>query len=333
VLLDPVQDLLEAEHVDPRGRDLDGEGKPVQLTAQPEHVIEVPGVQGEHRVAQPRSSVEQLHRRRLQRLGDGRGGRLRQAQRCNGEAVLPPHVERAPAGGQDVDVGARRDEVRHDGRDGHEMLAVVQHDQHLLVVQLQPQRLCGGLRGGVRAAGGCREDGRHETRVGDGRQVDVHDAVAVAACSAPPRSQGEARLAHAARAGERDEPDVRIEQRRFQPGELLVAPEQPLGREWENVRRAAHAASGRCLYRSSVACVLIFLRLFWGSSISVRTLVPSGGQPVCPTSCGYGPPDQEATWTAGTTTPFDERCDVPGRRRHQPGRGRRAPSGAWSGVG
>ena len=153
-------------------------------------------------------------------------------------------AERLAAGGCDVQARARADE-RGDQRRARiqQVLAVVQHDQHVAVgdrsaqfVDRRPPRL-------VDDPHGVRHRGRDQIRVGDGSQVDIGDAVVEHIRHAGDRLDGEPCLADASGTHQRDDPLTH--ELRSERGYFGTASHEAGERSWHHqpVERRTHHAT------------------------------------------------------------------------------------------
>ncbi len=138
----------------------------------------------------------------------GQQRRIGQRQGRHGHDPLGREAQRLPAGGQDRDPGAGGQQPRDERGRLQEVLEVVQHQQQVPV----PQSLCqpfgdrpvAGLPHAQR--GGHRR--RDEARVGQRRQVHEGGAVGDVGSDLLGDPDGQPRLTHPARAGQRDQPDA-----------------------------------------------------------------------------------------------------------------------------
>jgi hypothetical protein len=135
--LQPRPQRRGREHPRPGGRQLDGQGQPVQPHADVGGGRQILGREGQVRPGRRRPRDEQPHR-----LGQRRAFRRRrvvragQAERGDDQLVLAGEAQGRPAGRQHREAGAAAEEVGHQGRDSvREVLAVVQHQQEAPVAQ------------------------------------------------------------------------------------------------------------------------------------------------------------------------------------------------------
>ena len=190
-----IQQLGQAERIDPGRGQLQGQRQPVQ----PAHQLRDQGtrfaVQPESRIGLPGAVAEQRHRLRP----IGLMARLGHRQRGQPVAGLTGQPDRLPAGGQDpYVVGGRQQRPAQFGHGRDDLLAVVQHDQQLLPGQGRGQRV--GHRN-PRPVGHTQSRGhrrRYPARVGDGGQLGQPDSIRVAGGHLPRHLAHQTGLAHAA---------------------------------------------------------------------------------------------------------------------------------------
>ena len=165
------------------------------------------------------------------------------AQPCQLPHLLACDAERFPAGGQDAQAGAVREQFGRDrGRLGDHVLAVVQHDQRAGAAQVVGQVATSGssarertslVRPAARlvrqgAAGQrVRDPVEHRTADGGGGQLDDVHAVRMVRGGVPGQFQGQPGLAGPARSGEREHPGAA--QLRGEPFHLTAPADEPAG--------------------------------------------------------------------------------------------------------
>jgi hypothetical protein len=124
------------------------------------------------------------------------------------------------------------------------LLAVVHHEQHLLVGQRVDHPRGDAAAGRVRQPQGARDLAEDQSGVLNGGQIDEDDAVGEPRRRLGGHREGEAGLADAGRPGEGDQPGVGLGKRRQHGDELGLPPDQ-------GQRRARKAHSGRRILRHS----------------------------------------------------------------------------------
>ena len=152
----PLGDLARCEHPHPRGRQLDRQRDPIQPAADLGDRRRVAVGDAEVRVHLPGSHFEQPRRiRHRDRAGRARIW-FRHRQRTDVERRLTLDGKRHAAGGQDVQLRARRRQRADQPCAGrYHMLAVVQHDQQPPAMQLLDERVDQRLTGPLADAHGC----------------------------------------------------------------------------------------------------------------------------------------------------------------------------------
>ena len=223
------------------GGQLQGQGDPVQPAAQLGHRPRVLGAQREARPGGAGALHEESHRlvrgqglRRVRALGRRLQGR-RAPDRLTG------HPQRLAARGQDAHARAGAQEgVRQRGAGRHEVLAVVQHQQQALLRQGRRERGRRGLPGTLADAQGARHGLGDEGRVGQRGQLDQPHPARVPGQGPLRDLQGEARLAGAPGAGDRQQ-RRRLEAPR-QLRERRAAPDEAARRARQVARPAAPRA-------------------------------------------------------------------------------------------
>jgi len=141
-VVQPDGDPVHRHRRDPPGGELDRQRQPVQARADRRHGGRVLLGEGERRVDRGGPLDEQPDRRELgQRVERRRRGRVGHRQQRHRPAPLAGQAENLPAGHQDVQVRAAGQERLHQvGKGCHDVLAVVQDEQHPLAAQVVQQR-------------------------------------------------------------------------------------------------------------------------------------------------------------------------------------------------
>ncbi len=224
----PLRDLTRRKRPEPGRRELECEGEPVEALADLRDRAERRLVQLEIATHDLRTLDEEAHRIGPCKLVQPRVS-IRKAQRRDFQDALSRNAEGLAAGGEQPNVETRREERDCElTRGSSEVLAVVENEQELASAQValeeaeRRSRLSLELRAPHAHSFG---DGlRHSCRVADRRQLDEPRAVCVLVNSSSGSLDRKARLAHAARAGERHQP-VFDEAVAHEPAFVLAADE------------------------------------------------------------------------------------------------------------
>jgi len=155
-------------------------------------------------------------------------------QRRDREGVLPDDAQQDAARDQDRQRGAAL-----------EQCDIVQQQQQALRSHGLLDSRQGGLACPVLDAQDARDMGDHERRVGQRREGRKGDAVGVGVGQAGGGVQGEARLAHAPRACQRQQADVRPPQQVRHGGLLALTPHQRGEGGWQGGKRQGHGCGRR----------------------------------------------------------------------------------------
>ena len=212
-MVQPGQDRLRRQQLNPRRRQLDGQRQAVESAGDRRdrrHVLVVES-ESRHRGGGPLG--EQAHRRAGGQRGCRRAGvLLRDRERRDRAFLLAGNAKRRAAADQDPNSPGLLEQPCHDRGAVQKMLEVVQHDQEPPVPQLAHQVLHQRPVPGILQPDALGDRGWHQSRIPDGCERDEVDAVRVVAGHR--RGQGDAQpgLAAAARSGQRDQVAV------LQPG-------------------------------------------------------------------------------------------------------------------
>jgi hypothetical protein len=193
-LVEPTEDGRRAHRGGARGGELDREREAVEPAAE---LVDGLAILRGHLepVTRRGGAIDEQLRRRL----DG--------ERANRVGGLAVDGETLLAGGEHRDVRAAAYELVDDPRgDVHDVLAVVEHEEQAPVREDAGQRLLRRRAQVLEQADRGGDLGGDEVGVADGRQVDEPRAVGVVRQHRCRGLYREARLAHAAGPGERDEP-------------------------------------------------------------------------------------------------------------------------------
>ena len=205
-MVQPGQDRLRRQQLDPRRRQLDGQRQAVEPAGDRRDRRRVLVVESESRHRGGGPLGEQAHR-----LAGGQRGRrragvlLRDRERRDRAFLLAGNAQRRAAADQDPNSPGLLEQPRHDRGAVQQMLEVVQHDQELPLAQLAHQVLHQRPVPGILQPDALGDRRWHQSRIPDGRERDEIDAVRVVAGHR--RGQGDAQpgLAAAARPGQRDQ--------------------------------------------------------------------------------------------------------------------------------
>ena len=240
-VIQPLQQLREAQRLGPGRGQLDRQRHPVQPRHDLRHQRARLAGQGERRVGLPGPVGEQRHR--LRPGGPSRIIRLGQRQGRQPAACLSRDPDRLPAGRQHPHIiggGQQRPAQLRDRR--RHVLAVVQHQQQLPPGQHPGQRLREGRARRLMHLKRHRHRRRDQRRLLDSSQLDQPHPVGEPARYPPGHLTGQPGLAHPARPGHRHHPVLSQ-----QPGDL-VHRGLPADETRQRRDEPMHAASSR--YRS-----------------------------------------------------------------------------------
>ncbi len=228
---EPLQQRGRGEDVQPRRRQLEGEGETVQATADAGHGGDV------LRRAQGVDTrfVPPLHEQVDRGVGESGDAiedriRLRDGQGRDRDDVLAAQPQPGAAGDQRLEAGAGAQQIGQVCARGENLLEVVQDQQHLAVAQR-------GLQGRQRwltarvAQAECGGDGGHDQiGIGDGRQPHQAHPVGERIRHRRADGQGEARLANTAGTGQRHQA-YGVAPQQVPHGRDVTVPADE-GREW-----------------------------------------------------------------------------------------------------
>ncbi len=198
---EPLQELLGREHAHARGRKLEGQ----------------------RQVLEPCTEFGDRARRCEVRLGGHRTGQEQGAavfglQLRHRVGLLAGQPQQLAARDQQPQVRAGGQELGELGRDIGQVLEVVEHEQQPLIADVvgeAPFR-----------PDGLRRSREHVGRIAERCEWHPEDAVWIQVAGRARCLQREARLADAARTGQRDEPRVVDGEQRRELGQLALAPEE-----------------------------------------------------------------------------------------------------------
>ena len=224
-LLEPPQDRLRREQLHPSCRELDRERKTVEAPADPRHCGRVLVRELEARLDRAGAVEEELDGGRACERASALTVRLGQGERRHRELPLLAQAQRGLARHERGHSGRRAEQLVDERRRGQHLLEVVEHEQAGIVSQPSRDRLDERHVGGFLDAEHARDRRAHDFGVADRGQVDEERSAELSS-ELRGRSEGEPRLARAARAGERYEPDAFPAGEVDQCLELLVAADQ-----------------------------------------------------------------------------------------------------------
>jgi hypothetical protein len=126
--------------------------------------------------------------------------------------LLPGDAERDPAGDEEANARALRQQLRQTRPDGKNLLEVVEQEQHVVIAECARDR---GERGPVSVEPETERPGdrrQYELRVADGCERHVDDTVREQVLESAREVKRQAGLADAAGAGDGEEPGLAVEQ-------------------------------------------------------------------------------------------------------------------------
>lgn len=139
-------------------------------------------------------------------LTDRHGGILRDGQRRHREDLLALDIEHVPTGRQHAKAGRIGEQLAHHDRAGSsQVLAAVEHDKQLLLLQVISQ-VCQGVSGHVTQVERGRDRVRQQLRVAQRRELDEPCPVGKRTLHLLGCPQREPGLAGTSHAGERQQP-------------------------------------------------------------------------------------------------------------------------------
>lgn len=198
--IEPVQDLLQREHAQPHGRELDGERDTVEAAADPRDQLAIAFLDGEARQYGGGPVGEQRRRLPVPWFLAA----VRQRQRRDHQYLLAVRSQDLPAGHQDPQLRRRGQQAaRERGAGGHQVFAVVEDQQQPLVVEVVDES-----RQPVTQAENGGDGARQHRRIGDARQPHQPHSVGESAPQARTHAQRQPRFADPAHSGERDQPGI-----------------------------------------------------------------------------------------------------------------------------
>ena len=168
------------------------------------------------------------------------GGTVGHDQGCDGEYPLASKPQSLPAGREDAQVRAGRQEIGHERGSGEDVLEVIEDEQKCPAADRQWQQTCRIPRAIAHAK--LASDGRrHEGRVGNRGQRHERDTIGNVVVHLPGNGDGQTRLADAAGAGQGHEPGLPVEE--YVPDTVHVA--VPAEEREERGGQRRHLAPGR----------------------------------------------------------------------------------------
>ena len=185
----------------------------------------------------------------LARVGEelDRVGRL---ERREWELLLCIDAQRLAAGREDRKPAGPGDQPGHVGGRIHDVLEVVEDEQHPPHLQVRRKRLQQRLTGALPHTHRLRDRRNHKPRVGERRESHEQHAVGEVLDQLQSRLHGQPRLPRASRAGQRDHPASARPDRARQLGQLALAAHQPP--PWYGQVGVAEAAQRREVERQPV---------------------------------------------------------------------------------
>ncbi len=205
-MIQPGQDHLRRQQLDPRRRQLDGQRQAVQPAGDLRDRRRVLVVERESRNHAGGPLNEQAHRlaggQRCSRRASVHAGNR---ERRNRAFLLTGNTQRRAAADQDPHGTGLPQQPRHDRGAGQQVLEVVKDDQQLPLTQLADQVLDQGSVPGILQPDALDDRRRHQARIPDRRQRDEVDAVRVVTGHLRGHGDAQPGLAAAARPGQRDQ--------------------------------------------------------------------------------------------------------------------------------
>jgi hypothetical protein len=209
-VIEPFQDLLRRQHPRPRRSQLDRQRDPIQPLAQASHYRTIVWRDGETRHHGGRPLGEQSYRLVLDQGPRSRMPiTIRDRQWGHLQDLLTLNVEELPARGEDPQTLRVAEQLG--GQDSAriaQMLAVVQHQQQLLVRQILQQRVSWQARG-VITQSQCRYHGlRHQPTVPKLGQISQPHPIRERPTHVGRQPQRQPCLAHPADTCQRQQPSI-----------------------------------------------------------------------------------------------------------------------------
>ena len=246
--LQPRQDRRGRQQLDARRGQLDRQRQPVQAGADLGDRRGVVVGDLESRLDRERPLDEQPDRLVLRHTLGGRA-RIGEHQRRHRHLLLARDAKRAARRRDHLQARAGADQIGDQRRGGQHLLEVVHHQQRLPIAQVLhqpvPRRALPGLQ-----VQGVDDRGRHQIGVDDRRERDEGDAAREAIRHLRRDLQRQARLAGAARAGQRQH--ARLLEQPHALGDLALAPDEAGHLHGQVVGDGVQAADGREVARQAV---------------------------------------------------------------------------------
>ncbi len=169
--------------------------------------------------------------------------RVRYLEGRHRKLLLSGDAQGCPARCDHFECGACTEKLSNDRRRGKDLLEVVEHKQHPLVLEVIDQTRERQLRATHLHAEGVRDRRRNELRVGDGRERDEECAVAESGRRLLRDAQRQSGLSCPSRPGEGHEP--RALQKSLTFGDLARSSDERRRLRRQERRRPIEAADGR----------------------------------------------------------------------------------------
>ena len=215
------------QHAHPGRRKLDGQRQTVEGDADVRDRASFDLVECERCLDLPRTLEEQFDRRRGAQLDQRRAvdqfGQGQRAQRIH-DFVL--QAQCFAAGGQDPHVRTTQQPLDCFCSRGEDVLAVVQHDQHLAVLEMRCEALAKSASARVLDVEGVTHRVEHELGFQHGSQFDYSDLAVQARFTAGRDRERQGSLTGATRTDQGDQARRRVEQQVAYVGGLSVATNQ-----------------------------------------------------------------------------------------------------------
>jgi hypothetical protein len=225
-VVQPRGDVVDRERAHARGGELDRERDALEPPADLAYGPGIPGRDAESRFHRRGALDEEAHRFAGRDLVERvRAERIGNGERRHRKLRFAGDPQRLAARGENGQAGRRLQQLPRERRAGlHEMLAVVEDQEHAPALQVLHQRLDYGAPGFLLHPEHKRDHLRDARCLREGRELHQPHAVGVEREHVPGDFEREPRLSGAADAGERDK--ARSAQHRRDAADLALAPDE-----------------------------------------------------------------------------------------------------------
>jgi hypothetical protein len=234
----PTQQRARRQQADPRRRQLDGERQPVETGTDGGHRRRVRLGEAEVRPRRPGALREQADRfvpRQILRRRQAAGAlwAVRQRKRRHRKGMLAIQVQNRPARDEQAETGRGGEQVADQRRGRQHLLEVVEDQQQVPIAEVPHH--AAGERPVARLAHaeGLRDRRGDEVRVASRGEGDEGDAGGEVRREDLGHPQRQARLADAARTGQRQEADAPVPEEVAERGDLALPSDQRRQRNGE----------------------------------------------------------------------------------------------------